>query len=109
MKTSKDYKVFKNLLHNEMCITKEDIYKMVEESVNHIVERKVDELIYNGKFQDVILHKITNIINKGKIRDNFFNQISFTDWMQNEVKNQIKNKVIDNINFDINVNVKNKE
>lgn len=108
-KKSKEYKIFKNFLHNDVKITKDDIYDMVQKSIDHIVERKIDDLMYTGKFQSIIIHKVSNMVNKGKIRDNLFNQISFSDWVQHEVKSQVKSQVMDNINFDINVNVKNKE
>lgn len=108
-KKSKEYKIFKNFLHNDVKITKDDIYYMVQKSIDHLVEKRIDDLMYTGKFQDIIMHKVSNMVNKGKIRDNFFNQISFSDWVKDEVRQQVKYKVIDNINFDINVDVKNKK
>lgn len=108
-KKSKEYKIFKNFLHNEVNITKDDIYDMVQKSIDHIVEKKIDDLMYTGKFQSIIMHKVTNLVKGGTIRDSYFNQISFSNWVQDEVKRQVKNEVIDNINFNINVDVKNKE
>lgn len=80
------YTVFKNHLHNTLEITKEDIRKMVEASVEKIVERKIDTI-----FPDkVSLENHVKWIIKGK-GDNWWyeSEDNFDDWVKREVVREL--------------------
>jgi hypothetical protein len=109
MKTTKEYLMFKNYMHNELGITKEDIKKWTEDSVIRTVDTKLDIYLDSKRFETLLLNRITTIINNDKIYDSFYQPQNFKNWFLGIVKNEIKKEIVDNINFNIDVNIKNKE
>lgn len=59
---SKEYNIFKNMLHNEMGIGREEIGEMVRQSIEKIVEKKVDDIFETKRFTTLLNRAISDVI-----------------------------------------------
>ncbi len=92
---SEKYRLFKNFMHNELGITKEDIREWVEETVKIEVAKVVKESYKEFNLEKLIkeeIYKKSTYWKKGDITE--------------EVKAKIVSQIVNQLDFDINISGK---
>lgn len=108
MRKNINFLMFKNYMHNELGITKEDIKQWTVETTQKTVEFKLDDYLYSSRFETLLLNKITKICKSDTINE-YYKEQSFNEWIKNIIKSEIKSLVIDNIDISMDMNVKTKK
>lgn len=105
---SKEYKNFKNYLHNDLNVTKDDIEKWTKESIEKIVDQKIDKFMYSNQFTAMVLNKLSTLA-KGQITNSFYQSIPFSKYFEDLLRSEIKQLLLKNFNVSIDVNINNQE
>jgi hypothetical protein len=87
--TSK-YKMFKNFLHNEMEISKEDIQDWVKEAVISEVEKKISQLVQSRGVQNRISDTIKHELNYGALRNTLASQLASKLYISLDESKEVK-------------------
>lgn len=101
-----NYKQVKNLIHNELNITKDDI----REIITNTVKDEITKIMTNEQFLDsVIRSQIKSILNTEYTNPKYKRLFSLNEMIYDNVCSQISKTVHDNIKISIGLNRNNLE
>lgn len=100
------HKQVKNLVHNELAISKDDIRMLFSEEFSNILQQKLDNLFQTEELRTFIATSIAQALDKGDYSYMYGNKrVTFQAFFEKEVVSQIKSEVQKRINFNINVDI----
>jgi hypothetical protein len=97
------HRAVRNILFNELGLSREGIEQIVRDEVEKITERTLEHhLLGGGWFSQRVLYFVTNILKNGYRKSEYHqSNISFEDYIMQEVKAQVKERVLNNFKFKI--------
>lgn len=96
------YILLKNLIHNELGVTKSDIRCWVKEAVDDVISQELKNYINQNNFQKMVNDKITRAVNEAMVG------YAQPYEQQQKVKDKIARVISDNVlsNLDIQISMK---